>query len=245
MKNAPVYGIDAADKALRLAVLLHQEGPLRVVEVAQRLDVARSTAHRLLAVLVYRDFAEQQPDRRYGAGPVLRQAAAPEPVARLRAVAVPHLRALVAATGETAQLTTRVGTEIRFVATVECNEVLRVGDREGRTLPAHLASGGLVMLAALPRTEVAALYPDAAEPDRAALARLLGRVRRQGFAVNDQDTEAGVTAIGRAVTATGGTPTAAVSLAMPTVRYSRARLPEWVRRLASTAAGIELDLRTR
>ena len=47
---------------------------MRVTDVAARLGVSVSTAHRLLGMLVYRDFAEQLPDRRYAAGPVLRRA---------------------------------------------------------------------------------------------------------------------------------------------------------------------------
>jgi len=91
VKNKPAYGIESVDHALRLAVLLQQEGPLRLTDAAQRLGVARSTAHRLLAMLVYRDFAEQDEQRRYVAGPVVRSPEAPEPVADLRRVAVPHL----------------------------------------------------------------------------------------------------------------------------------------------------------
>lgn len=232
MKNKPVYSIDSVDHALHLATLLLHEGPLRVTEAAERLGVARSTAHRLLAMLVYRDFAEQDEDRRYVAGPVLRGAAAPEPVADLRRVALPHLRDLAGRTGESVNLTVVVGDQARFIASVESTRVLRVGDREGRTLPAHLTSGGRAILAARPESEVAALCPEADLRD-------LRRVRRQGFAVNDQATEAGVTAIGRAVTAPDGTVVAAVSIAMPTARYRRDRLGEWATELATTAQSIE------
>jgi len=129
VKNKPAYSIDSVDHALRLAVLLRQEGPLRVAEVAERLGVARSTAHRLLAMLVYRDFAEQDAERRYLCGPVMRGGAGIEPVAQLRAVALPHLEELVGRTGETANLVILLGDQVRFIATVECDAVLRVGDR--------------------------------------------------------------------------------------------------------------------
>jgi IclR family transcriptional regulator, acetate operon repressor len=238
VKNKPAYAIDSVDHALQLATLLLHEGPLRVAEAAARLGVARSTAHRLLAMLVYRDFAEQDDDRRYVAGPVLRGSAVPEPVADLRQVALPHLRDLAGRTGESVNLTVVVGDQVRFVASVESPQVLRVGDREGRTLPAHLASGGRVVLARRPEDEVVALYsgPDSPVADVPALLRDLRRVRRQGFAVNDQVTETGVTAIGHAVNCP---VPSAVSIAMPTVRYRRDRLTEWVRELAATAEGIE------
>ncbi|WP_217697451.1 helix-turn-helix domain-containing protein [Nocardia donostiensis] len=43
--------------------------------VAQRIGVAASTAHRLLQMLIYRDFAVQEPDRFYRVGPLLELAA--------------------------------------------------------------------------------------------------------------------------------------------------------------------------
>lgn len=244
MKNKPAYAIDSVDHALHLAGLLQQEGPLRVTDAAARLGVARSTAHRLLAMLVYRDFAEKDADHRYVAGPVLRRQAPVEPVADLRRAALPHLHALVARTGETANLQIVVGGEVRFVATVECDQVLRVGDREGRMLPAHLASGGRAVLATRSDTEISALYsgPDSPVADLPALLRDLRRVRRQGFAVNDQATETGVTAIGRAIRDAHGAAVAGISIAMPTARYSRARLPEWVQDVTTTTKRIEGEL---
>lgn len=244
MRNRPAYSIDSVDHALQLAVLLQQEGPLRVTEVATRLGVARSTAHRLLAMLVYREFAEQDADRRYVAGPVLGRPAAAEPLARLRRLALPHLQALTERTGETSNLMVVSGDRARFVVTVECARVLRVGDREGRMLPAHLASGGKAVLALRPDEEVSALYAGA-DPavDVAALLRELRRVRRRGFALNDRSTEPGVTAVGRALRAAAvtGVP-AAISIAMPTARFHRDRLAGWAADLAETAGRLEREL---
>ncbi|MGI5518376.1 IclR family transcriptional regulator domain-containing protein [Streptomyces sp. CA-106131] len=138
------------DHALRLAVPLQQEGPLRVSDAADRLGVSASTAHRLLAMLVYRGFAEQRPDQRYEAGDVLRQAPATEAsVALLRQTALPLMRELVDRLQESVNLMVLAGTETRFIATEESAQVLRVGSRAGRTLPAHLTSGGRTLLAAL------------------------------------------------------------------------------------------------
>ncbi|ODU06082.1 MAG: transcriptional regulator [Pseudonocardia sp. SCN 72-86] len=244
MKNKPTYGIDSVDHALRLATVLQQEGPLRVTEAAARLGVARSTAHRLLAMLVYRDFAEQDHDRRYVAGPILRAQQMAEPVSELRRIALPHLAILTTRTMETSNLMVLVGDQIRFVATAECDQVLRVGDREGRVLPAHLASGGRALLAALEPDALRAFFDQskAGVADVDALLRSLRRIRRQGFALNDELTEAGLTAIGCVVPRSPQSLPAAISLAMPTARYQRDRLPEWANLLAATAEAIARDL---
>jgi hypothetical protein len=74
-----------------------------VAQAAERLGVARSTAHRLLTMLVYRDFAVQDDSRVYHAGPVLELAAhSQSATARLRAAALPHLQQLVNVLDETA-----------------------------------------------------------------------------------------------------------------------------------------------
>src|SRR4051812_15102128 len=173
---------------------------MRVTDAAERLGVSGSTAHRLLGMLVYRDFAEQLPDRRYGPGPLMRGGRLPrEPVVRLREAAMPHLRRLVDELGETANLMVLAGGDGRFLATGECGHILRVGDRTGRTLPAHRSSGGKALLAALTseRLDDVLREVDAQEADR--LQRELRGIRRRGFAVNDQETETGLTAVGAAV----------------------------------------------
>jgi DNA-binding IclR family transcriptional regulator len=243
VKNKPPYAIASVDSALLLATLLQQEGAMRVTDAADRLGVSVSTAHRLLGMLVYRDFAEQLPDRRYGPGPLLRGAGLPRAtIARLREVALPHLRGLVAQLGETANLVVLAGTEVRFVATVECEHVLRVGDRTGRTLPARLSSGGRALLAGLPADALAGAVGDVDEPEAARLRRELRSVRRRGYAVNDQATEAGLTAVGVAVPPVPGAPPAALSLAMPSVRFSRRAAPAWGAALASAGAAIAAEL---
>jgi len=243
MKNRPAYAIASVDSALHLATLLQQEGPMRVTDVSARLGVSVSTAHRLLGMLVYRDFAEQLPDRRYGSGPVLRGGSVPQSsVARLRAAALPHLHALVESLGETANVMVLAGADVRFVATVECDHVLRVGDRTGRVLPAHLSSGGKAALAMAGAEQLAGVLGALEDAVAARLERELRTIRRRGFAVNDQATEAGLTAVGVGVPAAGGFSGAAISVSAPAARFSRDLLPAWGTALSAAAAAIARDL---
>ncbi|WP_433799861.1 IclR family transcriptional regulator [Actinomycetospora sp. CA-084318] len=164
-----------------------------------------------------------------------------QPVAELRRIALPHLRTLTESVTETTNAMVVDGDHVQFVASVECTHVLRVSSREGQVLPAHLASGGRAVLAGLPEDEVVARYsrPDSPVTDVDALLRDLRRFRRQGFAVNDERTEAGLTAIGVAVPGPSG---AALSIALPTARFRRDRLAGWVAELTATAHGIAQEL---
>jgi DNA-binding IclR family transcriptional regulator len=249
LKNRPQYALTSVDHALRLAVMLQVEGPLSVSDAAERLGVARSTAHRLLTMLVYRDFARQGEDRRYHAGPVISLTAdAQSRTALLRTIAMPHLHALVGRLGESANLLVLAGDYARFIGSVESSQALRVGNREGMVFPAHLASGGKLMLADLTAEERAELYAverwrgrSDERPDVEALERELDVVRERGFAINKDRTESGVTAVGRGVRV-GDRVGAAVTVSMPTVRFDESRLVDVVTALALTARDIEHDL---
>ena len=135
----------------------------------------------------------------------------------------------------------RAGTETRFVATVEGSRVLRVGDRAGRTLPAHLSSGGRALLATLPPADLDDLYRDS-EIDRRGLRSCLQRVRHDGYAVNRDETERGVSAVGMVVRGPDGSPVSAVSVSLPSVRFSTTHLPELVDALGVARRALEADL---
>jgi DNA-binding IclR family transcriptional regulator len=250
LKAPPPYAIASVDNALRIATMLQLEGPLTVSEVARRLGVANSTAHRLLAMLVYRDFAVRAADRSYRVGPVLELAAhSQSTAARLRAAALPHLHRLAELLDESANLTVRTGDTARFIASVESRQALRVGSREGMVFPAHRTTAGLLLLAELPADQLDALYaadryderPDE-RPDLAALRADLARVRRNGFALNEGRSERGVVAVGVCVHAPDGPAVAGLSLSMPSARYAKERLPMLVATLRTAAEALERDL---
>lgn len=251
MKEPPAYAIASVDHALRLAVILQLEGPMTVSEAARRLGVARSTAHRLLSMLVYRDFAVQGADRSYRAGPVLELATqANSDLGALRTAALGPLHRLVETHDETANLSVCTGTTCRFLLSVEGSRALRVTSREGMVFPAHQVTGGLIALASLSDEQVASLYaPDryaggtGDRPDMTRLFEDLRAVRRTGIAVNFERSERGVAAVGVPVKGPDGDTVAAVALSMPTVRYEPGQVGGIVAALETAAKGISERLR--
>src|SRR5215212_2895129 len=93
----PAHPISSVENALRLLVILRDREEIRVSEASAELGVARSTAHRLLAMLHSYGIVEQGPNRAYRVGPVLAEIG----LSALRQVDVrahirPFLEALVA-----------------------------------------------------------------------------------------------------------------------------------------------------
>ncbi|MEU6161538.1 IclR family transcriptional regulator [Streptomyces sp. NPDC047130] len=250
LKQPPPYPIASVDHALRAATILQLEGTATVAQIAERLGVARSTAHRILAMLVYRDFAVRDDNRAYRAGPVLELAAHSRSLAsRLRAVALPHLRQVVDLLDETSNLMVRTGDTTRVIASAECRQALRVGSREGMVFPAHRTTAGLLLLAELPEAELDELYGPRRLPERPtdlpeppALHAELRRIRRTGFAVNQERSERGLVAVGVPVRDRDGTAVAGLSVSMPGMRYDPHRLRSTVATLEAAAHALERDL---
>ncbi len=139
----PSYALDSVDNALRLLQMLRDVGALRLKDAAEELGTAPSTAHRLLAMLVYRGFAVQDEKRRYHPGPAMGVGPAQQGWTReLTDICRPHMDALSTSTGETANLVIRIGSQVRFLYSAESESMLRVGDRQGQVLPAERTAVG-------------------------------------------------------------------------------------------------------
>lgn len=223
MQNTSRYQIQSVDNALRLIRLLQAGEVLQVSTVAQHLGVGRSTAHRLLSMLVQHGFAVQGPEREYVRGPSLHDPQAALPVglslAELRRRALPILHTLTEQTQETTNLQLVLGEYSRVVASVESDRPLRVSNREGQYLPAGMSSGGRAV-----RGEGTSVL-DACE-----------------FAINDQDIEEGITAIGMSVKSEVISGALAVSIAMPSVRFDRESLAQWVHAMAQASQSLSESL---
>lgn len=251
-KRKPTYSLESVDNALHLVQMLRDEGRLRLKDAAQQLGIAPSTAHRLMAMLVYRGFAVQDESRTYLPGPSV--GVPPVSVGwtrQLRRLAQPHLELLLSRLGETVNLMIRAGTSVRFLQTIESSQFLRVGDRQGSVLPARHASGGKAMLAELDTAHLARLYQaqgsafstdlmSAQEFD--SLVEELRRVRDHGYAVNSEETEEGLVAIGCVLTNRAGVSVGAFSVAAPAVRSRGLLREESIGMILATRAGIERDI---
>ncbi|MDQ0618424.1 IclR family transcriptional regulator [Arthrobacter globiformis] len=252
LNEKPTYSIQAVDNALQLVQLLRDHGRLRLKDAAQELGVAPSTAHRLLAMLVYRGFAVQDEARHYVPGPGMSVGPAGVGWSRLlRDLARPHMELLCSRVNETVNLMIRVGTKVRFLETVESRNALRVGDRQGAVLPANKASGGKAILAELDPALVDQLYTgsrsdrgdDSLPPgDMALLVRELETIRTNGFAANFEGTEEGISALGMALHNPSGLVVGALSVATPVGRFRPLFDAGLVGIMEETRRQIELDI---
>jgi DNA-binding IclR family transcriptional regulator len=252
-RRPPEYPIASVDNALTLLSMLGARRELRVSEAAEVLGTARSTAHRLLAMLEYHRFAQQDAaTKAYEAGPALIEAGlAALGSLDVRRTARPVLEQLCEEVEETVHLAALQGRVIAFLDSVETSRGLRVGARVGRVMPAHCTAAGKAILAHLSAPELERLYPGGRlEPMTGhSITRVrdleaeLETVRQRGYATNFAESEADVAAVAVSVPGYPGDRRLSITVSAPMGRLGERDAP----RIADAAlrAADEVQRRSR
>lgn len=212
--------LHSVDLALALVLLLRDNGSLTITGAAEKLEVAPSTVHRSMAMLVYRGFASRSESRTYLPGPALSSSSlVPGMGAELVNATIDHLAAIAAETSETCNLQVLSGNKSHFVHSIEGSHHVRVGSRRGQVMPAIENAGGLAMLSELSPGELRGLYPTMPDTAFDELRRTLHRTRTRGFAYNNGLYEHDVSAVGTVIRNELGDTLGAVTISIPTQRF--------------------------
>ena len=242
--------VPAVGRALDILELFLDEERLSAPEVAGRLGLPRTTVHELIGTLVERSYlapAGGQPVRyRLGMRPFQLGAAFADHLDLARE-AQQAAAEVAAACGETVHVAVLDGTDVVYVAKVDSTHPVRMVSAVGRRLPAHCTGVGKVLLAGLDLEELAARYPrgralPAMTPRSiTSLRRLracLADVRELGLAYDERESNDAVHCVAAPVHDHGGALVAAMSISVPSFRWSDQRRREWSELVRRGAAGL-------
>jgi IclR family pca regulon transcriptional regulator len=188
-------------------------------EVAASTGLTRATARRFLLTLVSLGYVRSD-GKDFSLTPrVLELGFSYLSGLSLPAVAQPHLERLSRAVGESTSASVLDGDDIVYVARVPTRRIMSVQITIGTRFPAFATSMGRVLLAALPSAALdeylAALHPArftaSTVLERDGLAKAIGDVRTQGWALVDQELEVGLRSIAAPIYK-GGTVVAAINV---------------------------------
>ncbi|MCI2253337.1 IclR family transcriptional regulator [Domibacillus sp. PGB-M46] len=207
---------------------------LGVTEIANGMDINKSSVFRTLATLEQYGYIEQHKETgRYRIGYAFLEVSS-----RLlesldvRSEAQDVLRQLEAETNEVVHLVVYDRGEVVYIEKLDGHEALRMHSKVGRRAPVHCTSVGKAILAHLPQSEVNDILERRGLPvhtdytittEEAYLAEL-ARVREAGYALDLEENEPGIRCIAAPVFDHHGAIAAAVSISGPTLRMTDERL---------------------
>ena len=240
--------VPAATRALQvLRFLAAQPDPVPLERIATALDLPRSTAYHLINAMIEQGFVTHlAEERRYCLGVAAFEVgtgyARQEPLQR---IAHRYLARLVDRTGQSAHLAVPHGRDVLYVLEERAPGRAPLVTDVGVRLPAHLTASGRAILAAMPESQVRALYPSRdAFVDRhghgpqslSALRSVLTETRRRGYAEEDGDVTPGFASVAVAVLDPNGAPLAGIAVTYDS--RESVDLPALVEAVSATARSV-------
>ena len=234
--------ISSVKKALELLKIFSTDQPeLSLTEISKRMDLHKSSVFRILNTLKSSGFIEKDPlTKKYRLGLELLNLAN-KVLSRydLRNQAGPYLEKLARKTGEIIHLSILDGNEMVYLEKKGQGQVLTVATQIGGRNPAHASAMGKMLLSDLSRRELKELFREGplkklttnTITEIPKLLEELERVRRQGFALDDEETFPGIRCAAAPIQDRNGKTVAAISVTVPKQRMGKQRIKEicqWV-----------------
>lgn len=225
---------------------------LSLSEVAHRVQLPTSTAHRLLTTLQNERYVRFDSERSaWLIGVQAFQVGSTFVRSRdMVTMARPYMRRLMEESGETVNLAISDRMEIVYVAQVECHKMMRAIAGPGGRAKMHCSGVGKALLAYTCEHELNDLIEHRglsretaktfAEP--AALRADLARIRERGYAIDDEENAIGLRCVASVIFDEHAEPMAGLSISGPMARMTDARLPVLGAAIRQIAAEITGEL---
>lgn len=245
MSSEAAGGMRTVQRAIDVLGLFSDQRPaLSLKEIVSGSGLPKTTVLRLLQTLRVNGLLWLDEHGRYIAGPAfLRWARMAEEGWRLPAPVRRTLRELAAEQRETVHLYVRRDLHRICVAQEEGPQALRHVVRVGDELPLWAGGPSKVLLTSADDVlldRIARHSPHGvAHVDT--LRRWVAEARRHGYAVSHGEHEEGLSAVAVPVRAPGGKVVAALSFGGPSPRFTKERLPHFVRALTAAARTVAAD----
>ena len=247
--------IQVAERLFGALEYLVRNGQSSLTELTQALHLNKSTAHRILASLQCMDYVRQDPESgRYEATFKLVDLAdrLMEQV-DVAQMARPHLKNLAARVKETVHFVERDGSEVIYIDKVDpYDHSIRMTSHIGSRMPFYRSGVGKAMAANMSDPEIRTLWENCTIERRTAytITNLdefmdeIAEVRRKGYALDNEENEAGVRCIAAALSLDGGSRYA-FSISVPISRMDNDRIRELSGIVLAVKAEMDAELAGR
>lgn len=247
------YRVQVLDRALAaLEVLASRSTECGLAELCGTLKLHKSTTHRLMMVLEQHRLVEKNPDTgRYRLGLKLFEFGSRAfGAVDLRQHARPYLDRLQRELGETVFFCVLDDGQVFYLEKIESQQSVRTGCSVGSRAPAHCTAVGKAMLAELGDLELTEIIRRRGLTAMtantitlpSALKVELKAIRSRGYAIDNEEKEAGLRCVSAPVRGDGGKLLAALSVSGPAFRLTPERVPEIGKAVMQAAGELSQEL---
>jgi IclR family KDG regulon transcriptional repressor len=255
-KSSLTYRIQVLDRTFAIFDVLMDSGKeVGIGDLTSKLKLSKSTVHRILMNLEANRFVERAgPGGRYRLGPRLFELGTKAlATLNLREEAEPCLEHLVARTGETAHFGVLRDGKVTSLFNVQTKRSLGTASTVGRRIPIYCTSLGKSILAFHPKNEAETIIRKCQfractqnTITRPSLLMVeLEKIRKRGYALDDEEFEIGLRCIGAPVRNHLGVVIGAISIAGPTIRVTKKRVPGLAKSVIQAAEELSRRLGNR
>jgi len=244
--------VQSAERIFSIMEILAERGPMTLTEISKELSLHKTTVSRLAGSLISMGYAKRNPDGRYAltfkmlglAGRMLEKT-------DIISLSRPHIERLAEISGETVHFVRREGIWIVYIDKVESNaNSVRMVSRIGLRQPVYCTAVGKAMLAELPLEKVREIW-DGSEikkytpntiTDFNDLLNELEEIRKNGYAIDNEENELGVRCIAASIKNFEGRADNAFSISAPVSRLGDERVEMLSRYLLETKEKLSREL---
>lgn len=246
-------GVQVIDRAFDiLEILSVEKDGLGVTEIGNRLGLHKSTVHRILSAMAERGYIEKASGKGvYKLGLKLIEISSIYlNNVELKTEARPYLSELTVKMNQPTHLATLNGEDVVYIDKVEVVNSIRLYSQIGLRVPTHCSALGKSLLSGLSDVELEekvnrinfTQYTQSTVNNKEELIKQVKQVRQRGWALDDEEHEAGVRCIASPVFDYRGKVIAAVSVSGPAAVISPDRDEEVASRVRETALKISKRL---
>lgn len=239
-------GNSTADRALTILLMFSDDRrQISAYDIADHLNVSRSTAYRYAQTLVNSEFLTEDPGSGFLLGPKIMELAR---IARrsygLSDIALPIMRSLAAEFRDTVLLTRRVGPAILCTEREEWpGQYIRLSYERGSRLPLNAGASAYILLAWMPEDLVRTLlaaedlrkYTPNSLTDPDAIIGRLQQIRADGYCIARGEVDPDVIGIAAPIFDAGGDVCAGLSMVTLASRLTDSDIDATQQRLVEAA----------
>lgn len=218
--------------AFKIIDVIYELDGARLVDIANQLDLAKSTAHRHVSTLRDEGYLVKEGNTYHLSFQFLTLSEHVRTRKEAYEMAEPKVAQLAEETGERAQFMVEENGVLVYVHTALGENAVQTDSGVGKHVPINTVSAGKAILAHMPEADVRDIVDKHGLPKRTkntitdaeTLFDELKAIRERGYATNFEESTEGLRAISVAVTDTEGTVIGAFGISGPSHRFSEERL---------------------